>query len=428
MTSILVITNLYPPQHYGGYELTCEDVVIRWRRAGHDVEVLTSDLVVDPDAGSGDPRVSRRLRLYWTEHKLLNPSLRERARIERSNHEVLQSSLDRKRPDVVSLWHMGGMSLGLVTDVISRDIPIVANVHDDWAHYAPQLDAWMRLFDKHRVLGSAVHALTRLPTTVPDLGRHAAFCFVSAATRQHAERYSRWRFPVSTVVWNGIDPGLFRPSGEPHRMWRGRLLYVGRLDERKGVHTLIKALTHLPDGTTLSIYGRGDAAYQGALQALAERLGVSDRITYAVADRAELPAIYADADVCVFPSEWDEPFGLVPLEAMACATPVVATGTGGSAEFCIDQENCLLFAAGSAVELAERIVQLARSQALRAQLVRGGLATAGELTIDRLADVLEVWHVAAASGFPAGLPESRRRPLSLSQAENGPGQIPGGGS
>jgi len=73
---------------------------------------------------------------------------------------------------------------------------------------------------------------------------------------------------------------------------------------------------------------------------------------------------------------WEEPWGLVPLEAMARGRPVVATGRGGSREYLRDGENCLLFAAGSAPSLAAALRRLAEDPGLRARLRDGGLATA----------------------------------------------------
>ncbi len=57
-----------------------------------------------------------------------------------------------------------------------------------------------------------------------------------------------------------------------------------------------------------------------------------------------MPAELAAADALLFPVQWEEPWGLVPLEAMASGTPVVATGTGGSGEYLRDGDNCLVYA------------------------------------------------------------------------------------
>src|SRR3546814_11043486 len=90
-------------------------------------------------------------------------------------------------------------------------------------------------------------------------------------------------------------------------------------------------LTHLDAGTTLEVQGTGDPAERDRMASLAAELGLGDRVEFGSVDRAGLVERYRAADAFVFPSEWEEPFGLVPLEAMACGTPVMATGAGGSA-------------------------------------------------------------------------------------------------
>jgi glycosyltransferase involved in cell wall biosynthesis len=92
--------------------------------------------------------------------------------------------------------------------------------------------------------------------------------------------------------------------------------------------------------------------------------------------RRELHEAYGWADAVVFPVIWDEPWGLVPLEAMARGTPVVATGAGGSAEYLRDGDNCVLFQRGEARALAAALVRLGGDDVLRARLREHGLATA----------------------------------------------------
>jgi glycosyltransferase involved in cell wall biosynthesis len=122
--------------------------------------------------------------------------------------------------------------------------------------------------------------------------------------------------------------------------------------------------------------------------------------------------LYAEADALIFPSRWREPLGLVALEAMACGTPVVATGRGGSGEFCIDELTCLRFDANDAAGLAACVRRLAADPELRARVVSGGFTTAQELTLDRLADVLEQWHLAALDRFANGTPADRELSLA----------------
>jgi glycosyltransferase involved in cell wall biosynthesis len=202
------------------------------------------------------------------------------------------------------------------------------------------------------------------------------------------------------VPW-GIDASVFQvPAAGRARPWRWQLLHAGRVDERKGIATVIEALALCPPDATLEVLGRGDAEHLAALRTLASDLGVTDRVKFGECDRDELALRYGNADAAVFAPLWDEPFGLVPIEAMACGTPVVGSPTGGAAEFMADGTNCLAFAPGDSHGLADALVRLSQDPALRARVVRGGLETASHYTVDRMAHDLEDWHQAAAARRP----------------------------
>ena len=102
------------------------------------------------------------------------------------------------------------------------------------------------------------------------------------------------------------------------------------------------------------------------------------RVEFRAGERDALHGAYAESDLVVFPVVWEEPWGLVPLEAMAVGRPVVATGKGGSGEYLADGENCLVFAPPEdPVALAASVSRLAADPALRARLRQGGMHTAG---------------------------------------------------
>ena len=404
---VLVLTNMYPPHAYGGYELGCRDVVERWRRRGHEVLVLTSTVQVDgvgPTPTAERAAVRRDLRLYWHDHEILRPSPWSRLRCERANQRVFDHVVDEFRPDVCSVWAMGAMSLGLLGRAAARSLATVQVICDEWPVYGPAVDAWMRLFAARPMAGRLARVVTGLPTSVPALDELGPACFGSEALRATVRGRSRWEFPDSAVVPWGIDPGLFHPTGGPDEAagaagrWGWRLLYVGRIDPRKGVDVAIKALARCPEGATLDVVGRGDDRHRAELAELARSLGVADRVRFDQVGRAELAARYRHADALIFPPLWDEPFGLVPLEAMACGTPVVASPTGGAAEFLVDHRspvgsgNCLTFARGDVDGLVSALQLLAQDPSLRGELVEDGLSTARQLTVDRLAESLERWH------------------------------------
>lgn len=407
---VLVVTNMYPPHHYGGYEINCQEVVTAFGHAGHDVLVLTSDIVVAGVDSSDEDRssVRRDLQLYWDDHVVLRPSPRDCLRLERANQRALANAIRAHSPDVVSVWHMGCLSLGLLRSCRDLRLPMVHVVNDDWLVYGPLVDGWARRWRRARPLAGLGERLFGVPCRVPDLGAIGTFCFVSEHTRRTAEQHGGWSFRDATVGYCGINEHDFPVGGaSPRPSWSWRLLHVGRIDDRKGIDIAVRALTHLPEEATLDIVGRGDDRHAGELRALVDRLGLTGRVHFDVVERKQLAARYASADALLFPPRWQEPFGLVPLEAMACSTPVISTGTGGSAEFLIDGANCLRVAVDDEIGLADAARQLADDPALRARLVRGGLLTASELSLPRWIALLEQWHVAAAAGFAQGRPPHR---------------------
>jgi glycosyltransferase involved in cell wall biosynthesis len=139
----------------------------------------------------------------------------------------------------------------------------------------------------------------------------------------------------ASIVPCGVDTSVFTPRGPvAERSGRPRLLVLGRLVERKGQDDAVRALTAVPDAELVVVGGPPADALDAdpevrRLRAIAEEAGVADRLRFtgAVA-RADVPAWLRSADV-VLAVPWYEPFGITPLEAMACGRPVVATGVGG---------------------------------------------------------------------------------------------------
>lgn len=369
---------MYPPHHYGGYELVWQSAVEHLRTRGDDVEVLTTDTLTgsrEPDP----PHVHRELRwrLRGTDFERLGPVAR--TTMARQNHRVLDRRLAELRPDVVAWWSMGGLTLTMLEAVRRRALPAVAFVHDEWLDYGRLVDDWLRAFTGPRRgrLGPLGERIARIPTSI-DFATAATYVFVSEATRRHTLD-AGLDLERTAIAHSGIEPSFLDPA--PPREWAWRLLYVGRIDRRKGVHTAVEALAHLPPEARLEIVGGWDRREEDRLREMALRLGVQGRVNFAGhRDRAGLMEAYASADVVVFPVQWREPWGLVPLEAMARGRPVVATGRGGSGEYLVDGENCLLFDAEDPDALAAALMRLASDAGLRERLREAGLATAAQHT------------------------------------------------
>jgi D-inositol-3-phosphate glycosyltransferase len=146
-----------------------------------------------------------------------------------------------------------------------------------------------------------------------------------------------------TLVPSGVNTELFRPDGPQARRdrRRPRILTVGRLVERKGFEDIIRALPGVPTAELVIVGGPPDGCldddpYARRLRELAARCGVTGRVTLAGAVPSyEMPRWYRSADVLAA-APWYEPFGLTPLEAMACGVPVVATAVGGLTDTVVD--------------------------------------------------------------------------------------------
>jgi glycosyltransferase involved in cell wall biosynthesis len=208
-----------------------------------------------------------------------------------------------------------------------------------------------------------------------------------------------------TVIPCGVDLERFaRPSRRPCPGTRARLLWLGRLVERKGVATIIEALPSSPSADLVVAGGppraqlQHDSEYR-RLRRLAESLGVSDRVCFEGRVDREQAARYmrsADIAVCV---PWYEPFGIVPLEAMASGVPVIGSAVGGLLDTVVHRVTGLHVPPRDPARLSRAINELVADAALRARLGDAGAARARALYgWDRIAGETLAVYAAAVAG------------------------------
>jgi D-inositol-3-phosphate glycosyltransferase len=168
----------------------------------------------------------------------------------------------------------------------------------------------------------------------------------------------------------GVDLDRFSPRGR--QAWRGagpRVLSLGRLVPRKGVETTIQALAMVP-GAELLIAG-GDAtteAERERLKAVARACGVLARVRMVgQVPRPQVADLLRSADVVVT-VPWYEPFGMVPLEAMACGVPVIVSAVGGHLDTVVDGRTGVLVPPRDPDTLARRLRELLGDPQRRAAL------------------------------------------------------------
>ena len=195
-----------------------------------------------------------------------------------------------------------------------------------------------------------------------------------------------------TIVPCGYDPTEFAPVDQDAARRRLGLaldepviLQLGRIVPRKGVDTVIEAVGRLRRDhgivARLLVVGGSERVVDrerdpefARLMDLAAAEGVTDRVTFTGRrDRAELADYYGAADVFVS-TPWYEPFGITPLEAMACGTPVVGSDVGGIKYTVRDGQTGFLVPPRDPDALGERLARLLSDERLLATFAENGLA------------------------------------------------------
>jgi phosphatidylinositol alpha-mannosyltransferase len=213
------------------------------------------------------------------------------------------------------------------------------------------------------------------------------------AVSEPARRTIAQHFPSAyEVVPNGIDVDAFRASRvRPAALSSEHLhvVYVGRLEPRKGVDHLIRAMARvqqaLPDANLVIV---GDGPEQRRLIDVARALAVRVQFTGRVHD-ADLPGYVQAADVVCSPAIGGESFGIVLLEAMACEKPIVASRIEGY-ETLVGPAACgVLVPPGDDEALSQALIKLLRDRPLRHTLGARGLPAARQYDWSSIARVLE---------------------------------------
>jgi glycosyltransferase involved in cell wall biosynthesis len=335
---VLVLSNLYPPDVMGGYELACAQAAGGLRARGHDLLVLASaprqPVHTDP------PWVVRRLALSdeWNpgamgpmpiKHLLMHSASRH---INAHNVYVLSKTLEEFRPNVVYVHNLVGVGgLGLVACLQFLGVPWVWHLGD----CVPNLLCSER---SHRGV---------VPELAAQYSRQVRghYIVVSDHVREEVESAGIALNGVVNVIpyWiNGPRPPARSTFHEGGPL---RILSVGQVNHDKGVGLLIDAAGLLRDsGVTdfsVDIYGR---PIDGSFAAKIGALGLEEKVRMmGQRPHSEILRLFESYDVLAFPTLAREPFGLVALEAASRGCVPLITDDCGAAEWLVHGVHCLKF-------------------------------------------------------------------------------------
>jgi phosphatidylinositol alpha-mannosyltransferase len=367
---VALVTEFYYP-HLGGVTEHVHNLALTLRRGGHDAVIITShmaDPARDHLPGETDPSYVYRVgtsRVIYSAGSFarVTTGIGLRARI----REILR----HERIDLVHVH--GGLNpvLGLVAPEAADDldIPVVATFHS-WF----QRSALCRIFRR---------------TLQGRLDRHAAAVAVSEPVVEAHARYfnADWK-----IIPNGVDTEFFHPvtPAQP-REPRHEILFLGRLDPRNGLDTVLAAmptvLEQLPD-TQLTIAG------DGPLRRVYQRLAapVEDHVRFVGSVNGNRPEIYSKADLYLCPTT-KASFGITLLEAMACGTPLVVSDITGFRELIAGGEEAVLVPRNDVAAWADTIVTLLRDEPHRKEMAVAGLTKAARFAWPNVAqEVMAVYR------------------------------------
>jgi phosphatidylinositol alpha-mannosyltransferase len=355
----------------GGVQVHVRELAPRLAERGHHVVVLAP--VRDRADEPWVARVGRPVDVpYNASNAPIDPRPWSRRRV--------RAVLDRFAPDVVHVHEPLTPSTSMWATLESR-APLVATFHSGASR--------SRLFD----------------LAAPGLRRVARRIAVRIAVSEAAAAFVRERIGGSfEIVPNGVDVARFA-AAVPADLGDGtKLLFVGRLDERKGFPTAVAAFAELAvDRPGLRLVVVGDGPDRDAADGLPP--DVRDRITFlgSVPNR-DLPPIHAACDLFLGASVGGESFGIVLVEALAAGLPVVASDIPGYDEVVRDGLDGLLVPPRDPGALAAAVARVLDDPALSASLASAGRDRARSFDWGVVTGRIEALYARAAEARPRSLP------------------------
>lgn len=407
---ILTLSNLYPPNAVGGYEILCFEVMQALAIRGHEITVLTSSY----GGGQADypnQHVIRTLKLLATDGNIYRPfdaSVDERATINQNNISMFEQVVEKSNPDLIFVWNLHFYDPSLLEALQRSGRRLVYLLTDNWliamfngnfiSDYFSR-EVYGLKGDFPAILRRLKHKLTSSLTRIPIFSGSAIF---ASRFMEQLYRKAGLYFSDSVVIHHGVTAAVTVPVSPVNRRElvcgsELRLLFAGRVVEIKGVHTILKSLPHILKAlpqlrVRLLIVGDcRDDTYLARLNSEIEQLGISGFVSFdAAVPEVNLFKLFQEHDIYLFPSLY-EPFSLTLIHALQAGIPTVASNVGGNPEIVSHKHTGLLFNKGDPADLAAKVVSLVNDNALRVGISEQARSKAADFTFVRMVDQIEAF-------------------------------------
>lgn len=332
---LLALTNLYPPQHLGGFGICIDRLIRGLEGLGYDAHVLTSDQSYLGPSGSNG-RVHRDLELLGSYDKgisrLSDPAEEQRRRA--NNIQQLELLLETVQPMACLVGNLDLLGTELLQPLAHRGIATVQHVGFMAAPYPPQ-----------------------------DFPRTPSYrmAFASGEVKRMLQAQG-WPVASHPIVHPPLDPetAITNPNSPTEPAIPLHIGFSGLFMHSKGVHTLLEACVLLHQWKIpfrLELAGKAFSPdYQSQLQRYALEHKIGDYLRWpGFLEGEAMSAFYQRLDILVFPSLHPESFGMVVAEAMAQGVLPLSSGVGGAFEVITHGVNGLLCEPGDGQSVARAL-------------------------------------------------------------------------
>jgi len=409
---VLIVHWLYEPHFLGGGERIVQSLAEGLVAEGHEVVVVTTvsgwRTSIASIRGVKVYYVGLR-NVYWylnagPKRRLLKPLWHILDLNNLAMAREVAKIIDIERPDIVNSHGLEGFSTAVWRRVKSRGLPCIHSMHSYYL-LCPRASMF-RLGENCKTLCSQCRIFAGVRRRM-DVSLDAAIGCSRFIMNRHLEFSFFRETPLREVVHHGYAPKAVSPARRRHS-GKLRVGFLGRFDPTKGIELMIRAAAPLlKTECELRIAGKGPEPYE---QKLKEEAGTLD-VRFMGFVNAE--AFLAELDVLVVPSLWNEPSGLVILEAFAQGVPVIGSNRGGIPECIEENKTGFIFSPEHPETLTAALERCAADRDMLARMQVDALSRSHEVLPKRMIDGYLSVYAKALGRTPPG--EEPSSPATLAQ-------------